>query len=360
MTTVLSDEYMQDFQVICPSVCHLILWISGLLRLGISTTMRGRLPSSGALISTVMLAFGLIGAQAGENPFKDPSAARLIHFLTEPIDPLEHRGLYDTSGFEMSDRNRAAANSLVALGSAAIPDLDSAFDQIEQQGEKTLLARNSRWLLFAYARIRGPKAYQRLRAMIDSPRLRFLCSDLDGSLALALSLTSYVSASRVAYESIGFRMEPRYSLDAMILAWMQGNRTRMEEELGPNARSSLESLLAKRSWADLEDQMWHGPTGSDAAIGFRFETPGDWSKPEEALDQGLQNRRRYVNLDELPTEPRLLTQFVDKVGNNCVKREIRFARVPRVPEGTGFRYFVDDSDLEGLLRTISGCALHEP
>jgi hypothetical protein len=134
----------------------------------------------------------------------------------------------------------------------------------------------------------------------------------------------------------------------------------METELGPHARSSLGSLLAKQSWADLEDQMWHGAAGSGAAIGFRFEIPGDWSKPEETLDQGLQDRRRYVNLDEFPAEPKLVTQFVDKVGNNCVKREIRFVLAPAVPKGTGFRYFVDDSDIEGLLRTISGCALHSP
>lgn len=303
------------------------------------------------------LGFGLVAARVGNGQTGERSAAKLIHVLTDPIDPLEHPDLYDTSGFKMSDRNRDAANSLVALGSAAIPDLDSAFNQIERQGKGTPLAWHSSWLLFAYARIRGPAAYQRLRGMIENPKLRFLVNDLDNSLAFALGLTSYESASRVAYRQIGFRVEPRYSLDAMILAWMQGNRTGMEEELGPNARSILRSLLAKRSWPDLENEVWHGPTDSGAGMGFRFEYPGDWSKPEETLDQKLQDRRRYQNLDQFPTEPKLPTQFVDKVGNKCVKREIRFVLAPAVPEGTGFRYFVDDEDLVGLLRTITGCAV---
>ena len=243
----------------------------------------------------------------------------------------------------------------MALGPASIPDLDSALDLTERQGEET--PWNSRWLLFAYAKIRGPKAYERLRTMAGNPRLRFLSADLDNSLALALGLTSYASASRVAQHLFGFEVEPRYQLDAMILAWMHGNRTEMDEELGPNARSSLKSLLTKRSWADLEHQIWHGAAPSDAAIGYRFEIPGDWSQPEETLDQGLQDRRRHVILDEFPAEPKLATQFVDKTGNNCMKREIRFVQAPAEPRGVVMKYVVDDSDMEGLLRTISECAL---
>ena len=312
----------------------------------------------GVCTVAAILASGLIAAQTAENRPRDPSAAKLIHDLAEPINPLERPDLYDTSGFKISDRNRALANSLVALGSAAVPDLETAFDQIEQQGQDTPFGWNSRWLLFAYARSRGREAYRRLHAMADNPKLRFLSIGLDQSLALALGLTSYVSASRDADTSHGFRTDPRYSLDGMILAWMQGNRTGMEKELGPKARVSLGALLVKRSWAQFENQMWHGATSSDCAVGFRFEIPGDWSKPAETLDQALENRRRYpASLDESPTEPKLETQFVDKAGNDCLTREIKFVLAAAVPNGTGWRYFVDDSDMEGLLRTISECAL---
>ncbi len=321
----------------------------------------GHLPNYAPFIIAVLLASRLSAAQTGQNLPRDLSAAKLIQALTEPINPYEHPEFLETTHTRISDRDRALANSLVALGSTAIPDLDSALDQIARQGEETPRPWDSRWLLYAYAKIRGPKAYQRLRTMADDPKLRFLSGPLDDSLALALLLTSYVSVSRVAQHFFGLQVEPRYSLDSVILAWMQGNRTGMEEELGANARSSLKSLLAKRSWVDLEHHMWHGAPRSDAVIGYRFEFAGDWSQPEETLDQGLQNRRRfYPNVDELPTEPKLLTQFVDKVGNKCVKREIRFVLLPAIPEGTGFRYFVDDNDMEALLRTISECALHTP
>jgi len=265
--------------------------------------MRGLLPTAGVFTIVVVLACGLIAAQSGEDRL---SAAKLIQALTEPIDPHKHPEFLETTHTLLPARRRATANLLVALGPAAIPDLDSALDGIVRQGEETARPWDSRWLLFVYAKIRGPKAYERLRTMADDPRLRGFSSYLDNSLALALGLTSYVSAPRVTQNSFGPQVEPRYQLDALILAWMHGNRTEMEEELGPSARSSLKSLLAKRSWAKLEHQMWHGATRSDAAIGYRFEIPGDWSQPEETLDQEIQDRRRFVKLWEFPAEPKLV------------------------------------------------------
>ncbi len=319
--------------------------------------MRVRLPSFGALAMIVMLAFGLIAVRAGKSQTGDQSAGKLIHFLTDSIDPFEKSDLLDKNGARIAAVDRAAANSLVALGSAAIDDLNAAFDQIERQGEETTLAENSRWLLFAYARIRGADAYPRLRGMTANPKLRFLRYDLDHALAIALVLTSYVSASRVASRFICCRaQEPRHSLERLILAWMQGNLSWMEEELGPHARLALGSLLANRRWVDLQNELWHGATDSDVALGFRFESPGDWSEPEETLDQELQDRRRSPNIDQFPTEPELVTQFVDRAGYSCTKREIRFVRVPRGPGRMGFKYVVDDEDLASLLRTISGCA----
>jgi hypothetical protein len=319
--------------------------------------MRAHIPNSGSLAITVMLAVGLIPVRAGKSQVGDKSAAKLIHFLT---DPVERPDLLDKNGARIPDGDRAAANLLVAMGSAAIDDLDAAFDLIERQGQETPLALNSKWLLFAYARIRGPEAYQRLRAMIANPRLRFLRGDLDHSLAMALGLTSYVSASRVAYQVCCRTEEPRDSLDRLVLAWMQGNRLWMEEELGPNGRLALGSLAANRSWLAMRATMWHGVPDSDLAIGFRFESPSDWSKPEETLDQALQDRRSHVDRDQFPTEPKLLTQFVDRAGNGCAPLEVRFVRVPRGTGGLGVRYVVDEADLEGLLRTVSECALRSP
>jgi len=320
--------------------------------------MRAYLANSGALATAAMLAFGVISVRAQEGKIRDRSAAELVHFLTDPIDPLQWPDPLDRSPAR-AEANRAAANSLVALGSKAMGDLDMAFDEIERRGEESPLARNAKWLLLAYATIRGPESYQRLRAMIDNPRLRFLDRDLDNSLAVALGLTSYVSAARLDYPFVCCE-EPRQSLDRLILAWMQGDRLSMEGELGSSARLALGLLLANRSWPDMRAEVWQGVPGPESAVGFRFENPGDWSRPEDTLDKALRDRRRTVHLDKIPKQPRLVTEFVDRAGNDCTRLEIRFVEVPTDRGSILVKYVVDERDLEGLLRTISRCALRLP
>jgi hypothetical protein len=305
------------------------------------------------------LALGLVLlAVAGKGQTAPQSAAGIIRFLS---DPVSQPGLLDKNGGRKSEADRAAANSLVALGPAAIRDLDSVFDVIERQESPLVGAMNSKWLLVAYARIRGPAAYQRLRAMANNPQLRYLYGDLDLSIAVALDLTSYVSGDRVADKVLCCRFqEPRHALDQFILAWLQGNRLLLEDALGPRGRLALDSLLARGSWLDLWAEMWHGAPSSRLSVGYRFGGSDDWSKPEETLDQGLQDRRHSVDLGKLTANPDLLTQFVGISGGSCGSREIRFTRVSRAPGGILSKYVIDCTDLRGLLRLITDCAVTEP
>jgi hypothetical protein len=250
--------------------------------------------------------------------------------------------------------DRAIAKALVALNDSALPDIEEAFNSIPAKREE--FSPSFRWLLFAYAQIRGKAACGRLRVMVENPTLRFLRGDLDQSLAIALGLTSYVSASRVADEFICCRDEPRHSLDRLILAWMQGNRSQIEEELGPTAHSAFTSLLSKQTWITLLREMWGGEPHANAGVGFRFDRSDDWVKPEETLDSDLQARRRRVNLDDWPANPKIATQFVDGSGKTCRKRDVTFQRVPKFAGSLWTKYVIDEADMPGLLRTIATCA----
>jgi len=257
---------------------------------------------------------------------------------------------------QLMELDRAAANTLVALGPAAIPDIEAALDQVGRSDPRAPVCPGSRWLLFAYARIRGRAAVQRLRSMADDARLGYHGSnDLDTSLALALDLTSYVSASRIGYR-LGCCLEPRDAMDQLILAWLQDNQPQFEGALGPRARSALEALLARRSWSSLRREMWRGEPHPGLAVGYRLDTPGDWAKSDDPLDQALQGRRLVRYVDRLPAEPDLVTKFVGVSGDACGEREIRFSLVSTrtMPLRT---FVIDDPDLGRLLRLITECVV---
>ena len=71
------------------------------------------------------------------------------------------------------------------------------------------------------------------------------------------------------------------------------------------ARLAMGRLLSRKSWLELRSELWHGAPASNCAVGFRFDESSDWSKPEEALDQGLQDRRQSIEGDKtaLGAEP---------------------------------------------------------
>lgn len=309
------------------------------------------------IISLLML--GLIPLGSGECQTADQSVAKTIRFLTEPI--VQDSDRLNKNAARSVDADRGAANSLVVLGPAVIPELESVFNVLDRQEQRTRVVLNSKWLLFAYARILGPVAWQPLRAMANNPRLRYLSSDLDEALAIALDLTSYISASRIADDFVCCRPEePRHALNQLILGWLQGNRQWMEKALGPNARLALDSLVARRSWSEVRNETWHGVPGSDFALGYKFDGSDDWSKPEETLDQGLHDRRRFLDLRQLPSDPNLITRFVGISGRGCGSLKIKFLRIPTTPAWLPSKYVVDDRDLGALLRTVTECAMMKP
>lgn len=86
--------------------------------------------------------------------------------------------IYGLSGCRPSNADWRAAMALARLGGAALPDLEKELDSIEKNPQ----GFGTNWLLLAYARIRGPAAFPRLRRISGG-----------SAVALSLALTSNVS-----------------------------------------------------------------------------------------------------------------------------------------------------------------------
>ena len=299
---------------------------------------------------------GLLSAGSAIGQTKPESPSDLIRFLT-----FQSGRAYpmwaNANGCGDAPEDRAAASSLVALGASAIPDIESAFDLIERSGQQAKGAINSGWLVFAYARIKGPRAFPRFKAMIKNPRLGFLKRDLDDAVAISLGLTSYVSrvGHQVPFVHCGV-VEPRDALDELVVAWERDDRPRLEAHLGPNARVSLASLQAGRPWTSLRARLWRGRSASDSAMGYHLEISGELSQPRETLDQAITDQRRFAHLERYAPTLDLQTRFVNRPGRGCGQRGVRFVLTEGRMKGMLTKYVVDDSNMEGLLRMIAACA----
>jgi len=242
-------------------------------------------------------------------------------------------------------KNRPVADALVKFGDSAVPDLEEAFNSIEERGQESPFAYNSEWLLEAYARIRRSAAYAPLQRMRRSPKLVFLQWALDHSAAVSLGLTSYVSSSGILADMANCNgiIEPRELLDQLVLAWERNDRQWVERSLTASAMAALSSLLNGRTWDRMRADLWHGKTGNEVAVGYRFDTPGWWSEPPRPIRLNERN----------PVNPEIDTTFTNSAGRDCGKFLVKFLKTD---EGSLPSYPIDNSDLRDLLRLIGYCA----
>jgi len=303
----------------------------------------------------------VLTATAGASEPNESSAPDLLRYLTYQAGRpgRDARQAFFECGEDVAAArdDRRAANSLVALGAAAIPDIEKALDSMEKRGLQSPFIFNGSWLLIAYAKISGVAAYPRLVRMIGNPGLRQDEYSLDASVAISLGLTSYVDRFG-KYYGVGIACstkEPRDALDRMILAWENNDGPSLEAGLGPQAKVALRSLLKGRSWAEMRAGLWHGQEGGSVAMGYRFETSGPWAEPVENLDDALAMARTVVNLESLPRDPLLDTLLRTRAGRDCGRQQVKFL----TSQDTFMHrlmYLVDNPDLGNLLRSISACA----
>ena len=247
-------------------------------------------------------------------------------------------------------RERKTAAELVQLGRTAVPDLKRAFDSIEKKGWHSSFYQNASWLFFAYARILGPAAVPRLRSMRKNAKLANATRGLDDALALSLGLTSYVSAMGTPSPSLGCRRgQPRDALDKLVASLELGSLDELQKSLGPEARKTLEHDLEVRAWETMRQEIFHMRPGVDYAVGYRFETQGPWSEPEETLVQPNEEGP-LSTADNFELE----TRFVDSTGKDCGRFEVDFVKVksPLIQD----IYRIDNANIEDLLRLISRCS----
>jgi hypothetical protein len=307
---------------------------------------------------SIMLTFvGFLTPSIATAQVRQESASSLIKFL--------NRGQYATDQFgrhlkvpigqELAgcgDRgDRGAAVSLARLGGTIIPLLEEALDSIEKNGLESEYARSTAWLSLAYARNMGPAAAPRLRRLIANPKLGFFRTKLDHSVALSLGITSYVTESAEGPFQCRLQ-EPRDPLNELILAWKKNDRKKIEENLGPNAKAALKSLLKGRDWEVMRAHLWFDKSAG-GSMGFSFGIAGRWSEPEETLEP----EKTYAEpaLLEL-LHPELVAHFKNRLGDDCGSHPVSFLRTD---EEDYPHYLVDNSDLRELLRLIATCAANK-
>jgi len=270
----------------------------------------------------------------------------------------ERRGADFECGRELAqeEEDRATAASLVEFGNAALPDLEKVLNSLQKDGENSEYAINPGVLLLAYASIRGRDAYARLHVMVGDPRLEFLQPSVDGAITIALDLTSYISSSEPLEDGVICRaLDPRDSLDRLILAWEKDDRDKVQADLGPVASAALLSVLEKSGpWESMRLSFWPAPPGRIVSVGYRFLGAGVWSKPLATLETVS---RPTKNPDAATG---FGAMFTDASGAPCGQMRIRFSTLPEFPNAPrpwgAVRYVVDNADIGDVLHVIGLCA----
>jgi hypothetical protein len=312
-----------------------------------------RIRFSSVVLRALRCIIGLVLIPLAANA-QSPSTRDLLRQLArEANHPADSRAAIGVFGCGLSDtdlNNESVANSLVAIGESAIPDIEEALQDLQAAGRQSKFSPNSQLLLLAYAHIRKSVAYFRLHEMAATPNLNYIAPGLEHAIAASLDLTSYVSnGSAAAKVSLCRAEEPRDPLNLLVRAWERGERLLLEQSLGPTASAALSRLLQVKSWNDLRAELWPGSKEPDRmAIGFRFQIPGAWSAPDDVLNKRQPAYEPAGAVDGFE----LITTFTRGSGTVCGTRQIRF--IP-IRQRFTTSYLVDNSDIANILRMISMC-----
>jgi hypothetical protein len=314
---------------------------------------------------TPLIAFPLAMVCCLNGAAQTQSPSDLILFLTyrsdRPDKQLAEMGIVSCG----ITGDREAAMNLARQGPAALPDIEKELDAIERRGQYGF---GSSWLELAFARIKGPAAFGRLRRLEQDPRFgseeQFgddsARRSLDGALALSLGLTSFVSAPENGIPTgtrseptLDFqcdrRADPRDALNRLIRAFERNDAFLFQASLGPDAKTALNALLAKTSWNQMRAALLREKSAGDFTVGYKFEASGGWSEPPETLaDRGPIDTRR---------EPMLAAHFKTRSGADCAEYRVHFVLTPADGRPAPWTpYLVNDSDLGELVRVIASCS----
>ncbi len=208
--------------------------------------------------------------------------------------------------------------------------------------------------MIAYAKIRGQDSFPRFRRMLDDPGLTSFSRDLDASAAVSLDLTSYISGPRPLARQFncGRRQQPKDALDQLINAGEGNDRQWLETSLTDSARSEFGVPSKQQIWAGIRSEYGTTTGQRTFSIGYRFETSGPWSRPEDPDADELDGGAGSPNPHAV-----LRTYFVNAAGKDCGNVQIAFRSVSTGGEPPSYLgYLVDEANLEPVLRIIASCA----
>lgn len=231
----------------------------------------------------------LAGVACGQTA--EPISADLFTQLAHPTEA-------DEAGISPCSAERRYGSLVEALASEGVrrlAEVERALRSIEDEGATSEFATNGQWIARAYAKILGADALPRLRRMAGDRKLAGLQLHLDEAMAASLGLNAMVSTSA----TVGRRFPCNgttnlaSALYPFLAAWQKNDAQAFERSLGPQARRSLELLLAGRSWAEFRAEFPPAQT-KPRAVGYRLKdsdpAPGrsftDPMKARESQDAG--------------------------------------------------------------------------
>jgi len=294
------------------------------------------------------LTSSLLGQKPSSLDLDRLSPSQLVKFVTYQNRSEVFDGTLNCVAVGPAKRDREAIERLVSLGERSVPAIEEEFRAISKKGDNAQYSPNTVLLLSAYARIRGARAFPRLRDMELSQQFSFATGSIDGAIAAALGLTSYLSIAqpplRVLVDCQG--QLSRNTLNQMIVAWERGDRLWFETSLGETAARAV-TAKGDDEWQAFRRTFWRDVP--DAAIGYKFQVP--WSLGEPIMTIPMQppvpKGEEKLDLD---------TTFYDRNGRTCGHMTINFMQ-GATPKPPGYlRFVVDNPNIADVLQLISACA----
>ncbi|HUA87259.1 MAG TPA: hypothetical protein VMB85_25555 [Bryobacteraceae bacterium] len=295
------------------------------------------------------LTSSLLGQKPSRLDLSRLSPSQLVKFVTYQNRSDAYDGtLTCDADSPAKKKDQDAIERLVSLGERSVPALEQEFGAISKKGENGQYTPNLQRLFYVYARIRGARAFPRLRDMELSQQFSFATVSLDGAIAVALGLTSYLSiahpSQRLLVACQG--QQPRDALNQMIVAWERGDPLWFETSLGETAARAV-AVKDDDEWQAFRGTFWRD--APNAAIGYKFQVPARLSEPSMRIPSQARvpNEEEKLDLD---------TAFYGRNGRNCGHMMIKLIRGATAKPPGYLRYVVDNPNIADVLQLISACA----
>lgn len=264
----------------------------------------------------------------------------------------KRRGIYVSSGVPSGLGNPAeiaTALKLIEIGRPAVRSIEKGLASLEADGARPAYTSGPDWLLYAYARIEGAAAYPVLARMLHGKTAPALNYGLERAVAISLGLSSFRTSLH------GSRAQPTFgpitandALDQLVLSWILDDPAAFQAALGPRASQAFERAVGSSRWRALRQELLRPAARPVVGFGYRLPTPpGDPRSPDPLA--------RPASAEPDPDASSQASE-----SDAAFYREAQVCATVRivftvVKDRHGWHSAVNNSDLLGLLRSLSPC-----